>query len=82
MFDAMKFNDDKITEKDFVESIECYQILGIYPVELHFNEDGDTEYTVSSNPTGKLMVFKDENEEVVVLYIRNDVETSCLVDLL
>lgn len=82
MFDAMKFNGDKITKRDFVENIECYQLLGVYPVKLEFDEDGNAEYTVSDNPTGKLMVFKDESGETVVMYFNNSVETSCLVDLL
>lgn len=83
MFDAIRFNNDKITEKDFTANVECKQILGIYQVKKQYNSDGDAEYLITdTEPSGKVIVFNDEHEEVVVMYIANDVETSCLVDLL
>ena len=83
MFDAMKFDGDKITGNDFITIIDCTKILGIYPVKLQFDEHGEEEYIISSSePTGRLIVFNNGHGETVVMYCSNDVETSCLVDLL
>lgn len=83
MFDTMRFDGDKITGEDFTTIIECYQILGVYPVQLQYDEHGEEEYIVSSTePTGKLIVFKNENGDTVVMYLNDNVETDCLVDLL
>lgn len=83
MFDAMKFGGDKITQKNFDASTECKQILGVYQIKKQYNEDGDSEYLITSTePDGKLIVFEDNAGDTIVMYIGNDVETSCLVDLL
>lgn len=82
MFDAVKFNGDKITGKDFNLATECSEILGVYQVKLQYDEDGDAEYIVTDNePTGKLIMYK-ECESIVAMYFGNDVETNQLVDLL
>ena len=84
MFDAVKFDGDRITVGGDLTSIaECTKILGTYPVEVQYNNSEDQEFVVTSNEsTGKLIVFSNKDGETVAIYISNDVETSCLVDLL
>lgn len=83
MFNAVKLNGDKIDPMDMSVSISANDILGVYPVVKRCDEDGDRYYEVSDQPDGKLLVFKSNGfNKPCSIYIRNDVETSCLVDLL
>ena len=82
MFDAMKFTGDKIHTEDIMVNTECAEIIGVYLVVTRHDEDGSLYYEVSDEPDGKLMVYKAHDGATSSIYIRNDVETSCLVDLL
>ena len=72
---------DTVGADDFATNIECKEFVGTYPVELHCDEDGNVVYVASDKPTGRLLVYKDWDGESHSIYVRNDVETSCLLDL-
>lgn len=71
----------KMEANSFVTNIECEEFVGVYPVEIQHTENGDKEYVVSSDPTGYLLVYKNNGQNHSI-YMDNTVGTSCLADLL
>lgn len=83
MFDATKFDGDKVTRHDFALILGCKRIHGVYQVKLQYSDTGEEEYVITSDePMGKIIVLDNENGETVAIYCGNDVETNCLIDLL
>lgn len=80
MFDAMKFSGDKIKSSELGHTIDILEFIGVYPVRLEKDENGENIFIVSDEPTGKLLIY---NAGVpCAMYVENSVETSGLVDLL
>ena len=67
---------------EFATSIECKELVAVYPVEIRYDDLGDVEYVVSSDPTGYLLIYRDPDNGTHSIYMDNTVGTDCLVDLL
>ena len=67
---------------EFATSIDCKELVAVYPVEIRYSDDGDVEYVVSSDPSGSLLVYKDQDNGIHSAYMDNTVGTTCLLDLL
>lgn len=72
---------DKIKSSDLGHTIDVLDFIGVYPVRLEKDEDGENIFIISDEPTGKLLIYR-AGKLPCAMYIENDVETSCLVDLL
>jgi hypothetical protein len=83
MFDAMKFDGDKIEANEFDGNlVSVSEILGTYQVRMERNDAGDVVFSVTDRePTGRLLIYRADGKDCA-MYFENSVETSGLVDLL
>lgn len=83
MFDSARFVGEKIEAVDLLTRHECKEIVGVYPVVVKNDDNGNQYYEISDQPEGKLLVYrKNDTIEPCGLYFSNEVESSQLVDLL